>query len=135
MDISNPLVTQFTSAAIVTYLMQLVKNASWFPLVQRGRALLNRIVSIVAAAAVAIGISWSWTKDPQTGLHTFVIANIGLWTFFHGFWHWLNQFALQETVYQATANKPGITTDATGSVPARVAPGGAVVVPPPLIQP
>jgi hypothetical protein len=130
MDISNVAMTQFTSSAVVVYLMQKVKSAKWFPLVQNGRAMLNRVTSIVAAALVSIGISWSWTKDAATGTHTLIIMNIGLWTVLHGFWHWLNQYALQETVYQATANKPGITTDAAGAVPAMVAPGGAVVAPP-----
>jgi hypothetical protein len=130
MDIANIPMTEFTSSAVVVYAMQKVKTAKWFPLVQEGRAWVNRIVSIVAAALVSIGIAWSWTKDPATGTHTLVIMNIGLWSILHGFWHWLNQYALQETVYQATANKPGIASDAVGAVPAMVAPGGAVVVPP-----
>lgn len=130
MDVSNILATQFTSSAVVVYLMQKLKNAKWFPLVQDGRAILNRIVSIAAAFLTAVGISWSWTKDPATGLHTFAIANIGMWSMIYGVWHWLNQYALQETIYQATINKISVTTDSTGSVPARVAPSGAVVVPP-----
>lgn len=131
MDISNVAMTQFTSSAVVVFLMQKLKSAKWFPLVEQGRATLNRVVSIVAAAAVSLGIEWSWTKDASTGTHTLIIMNIGIWTLLHGGWHWLNQYALQETVYQATTNKPGIVSAAIAgpSIPARVDASGNVVVP------
>lgn len=131
MDVSNVAMTQFTSSAVVVYLMQKVKSASWFPLVQEGRALVNRIVSIGAAFLVAVGVSWSWSLNPTNGTHTLTIVNLSIFTVLHGAWHWLNQYALQETIYQAAVNKTSVTTDATGSIPARVAPGGAVVVPEP----
>ena len=130
MDVSNVVMTQFTSSAVVVYLMQKVKTAKWFPLVQQGRATVNRIVSIVAAFLVAVGVSWTWSLDKSTGTHTLVITGLSVYALLHGAWHWLNQFALQETVYQATVNKVSVTTDATGSIPVRVAPGGAVVAPP-----
>lgn len=132
MDVSNILATQFTSSAVVVYLMQKLKNAKWFPLVQQGRAFINRVVSIGAAFLVAVGVSWSWSLDKSSGTHTLVISGIGLWAVLHGCWHWLNQYALQETIYQATVNKVAVTTDAAGSIPARVAPSGAVVVPEPI---
>jgi hypothetical protein len=129
MDVSNVVMTQFTSSAVVVYLMQKVKTAKWFPLVQQGRATVNRMVSIVAAFLVAVGVSWTWSLDQSTGTHTLVITGLSVYALLHGAWHWLNQFALQETVYQATVNKVSVTTDATDSIPVRVAPGGAVVVP------
>ena len=131
MDVSNVAMTQFTSSAVVVYLMQKVKTATWFPLVQQGKAMLNRIVSVTAAFLVAVGVSWSWSLNAANGTHTLTIANLSFFTALHGAWHWLNQYALQETIYQAAVNKPAVTTDATGSIPARVAPGGAVVVPDP----
>ncbi len=131
MDISNVAMTQFTSSAVVVYVMQKLKQASWFPLLQAGQANISRAVSIIAAAAVSLGIEWSWTKDASTGTHTLIIMNIGIWTLLHGAWHWLNQYALQETVYQATTNKPGIVSAASAgpSIPARVDAAGNVVVP------
>lgn len=130
MNISNVAMTQFTSSAVVVYLMQKVKTATWFPLVQSGKAMLNRAVSLVAAFLVAVGVSWSWSKDPSSGTHTLTIMNLSWWSVVYGGWHWLNQYALQETIYQAAVNKPAVTTDAAGAVPAMIAPGGAVVVPP-----
>jgi hypothetical protein len=129
MDVSNVVMTQFTSSAVVVYLMQKVKTAKWFPLVQQGRATLNRIVSVVAAFLVAVGVSWSWSLDKTTGTHTLVITGLSIYAVGHGLWHWLNQFALQETVYQATVNKVSVTTDAAGAIPAQVSPSGAVVIP------
>lgn len=129
MDISNVVMTEFTASAVVVYVMQQLKSAKWFPLVEEGRAILNRLISIGTAAFVAVGISWSWTKNPQ-GTHDFLIQNIGMWAVIHGFWHWLNQYCLQETIYQATTNKPAITHDSAGAVPVRMSPQGALVVPP-----
>ena len=130
MDVSNVLATQFTSSAVVVYLMQKLKNASWFPLVQQGRATLNRIVSIVAAFAVAVGVSWSWSLDKASGTHTLVISGLSIYAVGHGLWHWLNQYALQETIYQTTSNKISLTTAPAGpTVPAVVTADGKIVVP------
>lgn len=107
MDISNVAMTQFTSSAAVVFLMQKLKNASWFPLVQEGKQKLNRLISIFSAALVTIGISWTWSLDQATGTHTFAIMGLSWMAALHGAWHWLNQYALQETVYQATSNKAG----------------------------
>jgi hypothetical protein len=35
MDVSNVVMTQFTSAAVVVFLMQKIKTAKWFPLVEQ----------------------------------------------------------------------------------------------------
>ena len=125
-SVSNIIATQFTSSAVVVYVMQRLKSASWFPWLQHGSATVSRAVSVVAAAAVAIGINYTW--NPQTrGL---LITIPTRWGLAIGIWHWLNQFALQETIYQATVNKVSVTTVPTGpTAPVKVDSTGAVVVP------
>lgn len=93
--------THFTSAAIVVYVMNKLKAASWFPLIQKDAVLMNRAFSAVVAFAVSIGIHYTWTANPD-GSHGLMLqiptlAGLGL-----GVWHFLNQFAMQETIYQTT---------------------------------
>lgn len=126
--VANVALTSFTSSAVAVFLIQKLKKASWFPWLQDGRAAISRAVSIGAAAVSALGINYTWAPNPD-GTHNLVLMNLSLAAIALGFWHWLNQYALQETVYQATVNKVAVTTDAAGSIPARVAPSGAVVVP------
>ncbi len=132
-SVSNIVMTQFTSSALVVWGMQKLKNASWFPFLQHGWANVSRIFSIVAAAAVAIGINYTW--NPQTrGL---LITLPTVYGAFVAGWHWLNQFALQETIYQATVNKISITTqpDAGPAIPAKVTAEGKMVVPMEPVKP
>jgi hypothetical protein len=125
-SVSNIFMTQFTSSAVVVFIMQKLKSAKWFPLLQHGSASASRAFSIIAAGAVAVGINYTW--NPQTrGL---LITLPTLYGAALGAWHWLNQFALQETVYQATVNKVSITTQTNGpALPARVTAEGKMIVP------
>lgn len=125
-SVSNIFVTQFTSSALVVYAIQKLKNASWFPWLQHGSATVSRLFSMAAAAAVAIGINYTWNPQTRGLLITVPTISAGL----IGLWHWLNQFALNETLYQATVNKVSITTRPTGAtLEPRITAQGAVVVP------
>jgi hypothetical protein len=130
-SVSNIFMTQFTSSAVVVYIMQKLKNAKWFPILEHGQATVSRLFSIGAAGAVAMGINYTW--NPQTrGL---LITLPTLYGALVGAWHWLNQFALQETVYQATVNKISITTQPKSGeevIPAKVTAEGKMVVPLPV---
>lgn len=124
--VSNIVITQFTSSAVVVWVMQKLKNASWFPILQHGSATISRVFSVLAAAVVAIGINY--TYNPATrGLLITLPTTTGL---ILGIWHWLNQYVLQETVYQATVNKVSLTSTPTGAIePAQITSEGKVVVP------
>lgn len=99
--VSNVAMTQFTSSAVVVYLMQKLKNAKWFPLIQEGKTLLNRSISIGSAAVIAVGVNYTW--NPQSRGLLITIPTLGVAAI--GFWHWLNQYALNEMLYRATVNK------------------------------
>lgn len=126
--VANVAITEFTTSAVAVWLLQKLKAWPAFKLVQPGKAWLNRWASIILAALGAVGVSYTWTTF--NGANGVFIAWPGWFAVAIGGWHWLNHYVLQETIYQATVNKPSITTDSTGSIPVRVAPGGAVVVPP-----
>jgi hypothetical protein len=131
-SVSNVVMTQFTSSAVVVYVMQKLKNAAWFPLLKQGSATISRVFSVVAAALVAVGINYTWNPATRGLLVTIpTLAGFAL-----GLWHWLNQFALQETVYQATVNKISLTTVPAGkAIPAQVTAQGQMLVPPVPKQP
>lgn len=129
--VANVAVTEFTTSAVVVFLLQKLKAASWFPLLEDGKAWFNRVGSIVLAGVSAIGIGYTWAPNPSGG-HLLTIAIPTLPVLGIGAWHWLNQYVMQETIYQATANKVSLSTDAAGAIPMKVNPAGAVVVPPPV---
>lgn len=120
---SNVALSTFTSSAIVVYAMQRLKQAKWFPLVQADRAKLNRLFSIGAAAIGAMSVEWVW--DPSVRSLTIHIPT--LWVAIVGLWHWLNHYAMQETIYQATGARPANgngkpTPVSTSATPADAAP-------------
>lgn len=96
--------THFTSAAIVVYVMNKLKSATWFPLLQKDWVTINRAFSIVIALLVSWGIHYAWTADVSGG-HQLVL-DIPAWsTLGLTVWHWLNQYAMQETLHQLTKPK------------------------------
>jgi hypothetical protein len=127
---ANVVMTQFTSAAVFVWGMQRLKDASWFPLLKHeGQVWQKRLASIGTALGVHLGISHVWNPGAQPGTHVLIITVPAVSVIAVGAWHWLGQYAMQETMYQATVNKLTTTSDATGAIPLKVNAEGAVVVP------
>ena len=101
---ANVALTTFTSSAVVVWAIQKLKAAKWFPLLKKGQAAITRTVSVVAALGTHLGVSYEWTRAAD-GTHTLVLGGLSAATILVGAWHWLNHYALQETIYQATVNK------------------------------
>lgn len=97
-------VTHFTSAAIVVYALNKLKSAKWFPLLQKDWTWVNRGASMFVAVAVSIGIHYTWTAGTDGG-HTLTLQIPTLSVLAIGIWHWLNQYAMQETLHQITKDK------------------------------
>ena len=93
--------THFTSAAIVVFAMNKLKAATWFPLVQKDAVALNRAFGAIIAFLVSIGIHYQWTANAD-GSHALLLQIPTLTALAYGVWHWLNQYALQEVIFQAT---------------------------------
>ena len=108
--VSNVAMTEFTSSAVVVFAMQKLKTAKWFPLIQDGRVWVNRLISIGGAGIVAIGVNYTWSPETRGLLITVPTLSAAL----VALWHWLNQYALNETLYQATA---GRNSNGNGSAP------------------
>jgi hypothetical protein len=123
---ANIVLTTITSSAMFVLLIQWLKNAKWFPFLQHGAKWASRTASIILAFVGKIGVSYTWDPTHRTLAFAGIPTVMGLLTML---WQVANHYALQEIIYQGAVNKPAVTTSAAGSIPARVGPGGAVVVP------
>jgi len=103
--IANLAMTELTSSAIVVFAIQKLKAAKWFPWIEAGKKTASRVASVIGATMTAVAVNYSW--NPQT--RVIMIALPTLPIFLLACWHWLNHFATQELIYQATANRNGST--------------------------
>lgn len=95
----SEIVSQFTSAAVVVYLMQMLKRAQWFPWLTMETAKMNHVVAVVAAGVSALGVHFAFSSSEGTLLITGLNAS----TIAHTAWHWANQYALQRVTYDTVA--------------------------------
>lgn len=98
---ANVLFTHFTAAALAVVLMNWLKAQKWFPLVQKDRAILNRIFSAGVALAVTVGITYTWSSTTGGG-HQVVIVIPSIAVLGHNLWHWVGQYMMQEGYFHAT---------------------------------
>ncbi len=117
---SNLAVNQLTIAAgIVAFIQWLKKsNLPIFSWINAGTGRLNRIVSVVCAAASAQGIGVTW----DTEKHALTLTGLTLAAVLGFLWHWIQQFGLQEwiyrsAIYKAPNAKGGNLTGAIGEAP------------------
>lgn len=99
--ISNLAVTEFTDSALIVWGLRKLQSAKWFPWLKHEYENMRVLASGFLAALAAVGTQWTW--DSST--HTLTIVNITFTTVALAFWHWLNHFAIQETI-QAAIPKP-----------------------------
>jgi hypothetical protein len=98
--------TQITASALVVYGLELLKNASWFPWINRSSDAVNRIVAGILAVATALGIHTKF--DPQHG--TLLITGLTLASVAHFGFDWLRSFVFQEMIYKGVIKPRVVTT-------------------------
>lgn len=92
---TDQLLSQLTASALVVYTLQALKKAAWMPWLTDRTHTLNRLVSALGAALTAVGIHLSF--DSTTG--TFMATGLTLTALGHGLWEWINQFALNQLLF------------------------------------
>jgi hypothetical protein len=103
---ANIAITQFTASATFVWAMQQLKNASWFPLLQKeGQIIFKRAASILAAIFIHTGISHVWNPGTVPGSHVLILTIPPLSVMAVEVWHWLGQYVMQEGWYQLLYNK------------------------------
>lgn len=103
---SNIVLTTVTSSAIFVMIIQWLKNASWFPLLQKEKKFALRIASIIFAFLGHAGASYVWNPAARQ----LVLTIPTFWSVLVYLWHVTNHYALQEITYQAVLNKTVVVT-------------------------
>lgn len=89
-------VTQFTGAMGIVWVIQELKKSGWFPHLTMNTAQLNRVASALGALAAGAAIHWHWDSATATltlsGLTASAIATF--------LWGAMQQFVGQEMIYQ-----------------------------------
>lgn len=86
----------FGAGCVAVFLINWLKNASWFPLLQKDWKTAQRLWSIVLAAASAAGVHVVFAAG------TLSISGLTLTGILTAGWAWIKAFSMQEFVYQAT---------------------------------
>ena len=93
---SNLVLTVFGSAIGVTQLIELVKRSPRFAFINTSSEQLNRLIGIVAAGAVSLGIHYEWDEATRV-LAVHVPTGVQA---MHLGWNWFVQWALQQYAYK-----------------------------------
>ena len=98
MTTGSPFGDQLTVSAVVVFILQMLKKASWFPWLTVEKDRLNRSIAVALAGLSALGINITF----QSTEGVLTITGLTAGTFLHGGWEWLKAFAVQEFVYRST---------------------------------
>ena len=90
---------QVAIAVVLVWLLQLVKRTAWFPWLNEHSDTANRIVSVVAAAIAAAGVTISIMGDLEGG-GFFLIKWPPLAVMINGASHFILQIFMQEGIYR-----------------------------------
>jgi len=105
-----------TASAVSVFIINLFKNAKWFPWLSAQSKVAARLWALALSAAAAAGID-------VTFLHgTLTITGLTLTGILTAGWMWLKSFAVQEWIYQSTKQaKP----NGNGAAPAGLVGAGS----------
>ncbi len=102
MEGSTLVVSQITLGAVASWVLQALKNSSWFPLLSEESSKVAKIAwGVVASICAITGLTYVYDATA----HTLLIQNFGLGLVANAVWHWLTQFVMQEGWYQVVFNK------------------------------
>jgi len=93
-----------TASAVSVWIIQKLKNASWFKLVTPDTKVMNLMASIFAAFLSATGIHITF----NTG--TLTITGLALSAILPAVIAWFKSFVMNELIYQGVVNKPATQT-------------------------
>ena len=93
---SNLVLTVMGSAIGVTQLIELVKRSPRFAWINAQSEHLNRLIGVIAAGAVSIGIHYEWDETTRV---LAVTVPTGVQAIHLG-WNWFVQWAIQQYAYK-----------------------------------
>ena len=93
--------TQLGAAALLSIVMNWLKQSRLFPWITTESERLNRLVMIVGAGLAALGI----TVRCNWGTHSCVVSGLDYHTVAIGAWVWFQQIAMTHGWYRATKQR------------------------------
>lgn len=96
------LVTVLGSAAFLSFMIEALKKAPWFPFLNLNTSKLNAWASVVLAVISGLGITYAWDETTRN-------LTLHLPTFFamlSAVWHICIQWAFQKGAYHAFVQTP-----------------------------
>lgn len=100
MSVASLPVTEFTSGAIFVFVLQQLKRFPWFNSLATS---IYTAASVVWAFVSTIIVSWEWSPHPAGG-GTLTLVLPSLSAALMLLWHWIEQFAIQETIQAGATN-------------------------------
>lgn len=94
--------TEITSGALCVLLIQYLKK--WFPWIESSKVWISSIISAVWAFISTIIVSWQW-QPTEGGGGSLLIVVPSVAGILAAVWHWLNQMAANEVIYQGTVGR------------------------------
>lgn len=96
------LTNQLGIAALVSLLIEWAKNSRlpWLGWINHRTALISRLLSMIAAAATAAGLAYTFDGGVLT------VSGITAWSVLLFFYEAAKQFALQEVAYRGAVKGP-----------------------------
>jgi hypothetical protein len=88
------------SAVGMSFLIEALKGSNWFPWLTMETKNLNRIVGIITAGLITVGIHFTWTESTGDTAGILSIAIPTIPTFAHGVWTWFTTWAFQQYAYR-----------------------------------
>ena len=102
MEPSNEIMTHLTTGAVVVYAIEWLKQWPQFRWLTADSGTVNRVVSALAAAMIAFGISA--TGDAATGWVIQIPSVAVLWS---SGWEFVKQLTVQQVLYDGIVQKAG----------------------------
>lgn len=105
MDEFTVLAHQAGIGALAVYLIQILKDAKWFPWLNANSTALNRWLGIGIAVATSLGIKYAASGAPETGYHI-VLSIPALGQLTDAAIHAAAQYAGQQVLYHTSVKVP-----------------------------
>ena len=96
-----------TASAVSVWVIQQLKNSSWFKMLTPSSAVMNRLASAVAAIFTATGIHVAFASG------TLTITGLTLGAILGAAIAWFKSFVMNELIYQGIVNKTVTTVAAS----------------------
>ena len=99
-------ISQLTVSAVVVWIIEKLKGASWFPVFTPQSS--ERVKQVIGAIAALTAVGITYTYNPTLGILTIsglTISSVGQFA-----WAWTQNFVSQQILYHGVVKNGGVKT-------------------------